>query len=864
MQNKFAVIVLIIAMVMAGTAAADVETGWPMDKPNEYNGIHVMIDFEDGMPNKALINITTDGIEFVAMDGHPWRYATKCPGMNIYPNGSGKYVVNGESGAWCGGSGNQGMITFEDEVGHVSLLVSTHSGVEIDAYNRSGSLVANSGRAEGNTGTLNFTRLSVDRDKTDIAYVIIHDSGNYWLIDDLIFGYEPVCAEVVINTDDNVTDIKIDDTVTFTVSCTDQCGEDYACTGIVWTSDNDNAGTLSGSVLTAVGEGMVNVTVTCDAEISGSIMVTVRENPYCDEVVINTTDLTDVYVGETADFTAICTNQYDEVMECPSFVFVSSNTTIGTFEETVLTALAEGTTNVRIIGCGDSNVIRVNVTIKPFLDHVIVCAEYAMTFGSNQTLTYTCYTDNYTEMRCYGGVWSCNEFGAINNSTGYFVAGDTEGVASVEVNVSGVINTTEIVINGIDCDGYAAHPVPGVEGNMTSGTVSVSWNFAGNGTVCVQALGDPIPEWDNDTKGAFVFVETHDGIGETVMLDLNGTGDTWVLCSDVPMYRDYEMYENEGITVGDDTEYLVYGYGSCQYAVFSEDLDYVCQLLVEFSEDDRKTLAVGEVWDLGGGFTLTAKQIDITGGRVRLSLCKDGNEIDVEIVSVGEAYTYMADVGEEDDVPVFSCYVSMIDYDTNLVQVKYVFLIDNEVLDIDDIVCIGMWMKYANGDTCEVELGIYQKFALVDTDPCEGVSCPLRTCVGYDLWSYICVDGECVKDELLEVNSVDCGYEAPSNGGSSRGSGGGGTYPPDPAPTPEVGNATDNETDQDDPSSSDTKPADAKPTVNLPGDDKTLDTTPDDKDNAPGGNDPTNAILLVLALSALGGIGYVIYQKSQR
>ena len=194
-MKRILVITVLIFVMMSGIAAADVETGWAMDKPNEYDGNHgvlefVMVDFEDGTYNQELIVNTYSGIEFVTMDNKPWMYAKKGAGMNIYPHGCATYVVNGRYGAWCDTSGHQGMITFEDKVGHVSLLVSTFSGVEIDAYNKTGYLVAKSGRAEGNLNTMTTTRLSVDRKNCDISYVIVHDTGNYWLIDDLLVGYK--------------------------------------------------------------------------------------------------------------------------------------------------------------------------------------------------------------------------------------------------------------------------------------------------------------------------------------------------------------------------------------------------------------------------------------------------------------------------------------------------------------------------------------------------------------------------------------------------------------------------------------------------------------------------------------------------
>ncbi len=119
--------------------------------------------------------------------------------------------------------------------------------------------------------------------------------------------------------------------------------------------------------------------------------------------------------------------------------------------------------------------------------------------------------------------------------------------------------------------------------------------------------------------------------------------------------------------------------------------DKLVKLLVEFENDDKKTLLTGESWDLGSGFNLTAKEINLEEDTVWLSLAKDDNELCNKSISTGEGtsrqdrvYTYTADIGNEEDVPVFSCYVDAMfrGTDSNVVQVMYVFLADDDVLEI--------------------------------------------------------------------------------------------------------------------------------------------------------------------------------------
>ena len=151
-----------------------------------------------------------------------------------------------------------------------------------------------------------------------------------------------------------------------------------------------------------------------------------------------------------------------------------------------------------------------------------------------------------------------------------------------------------------------------------------------------------------------------------------------------PVYLEYELYENEGLTVGGDAGYYLEGWVGDAYVAIGGSADKICELLVEFEGDDKKTLSTGESWDIGGGFALTAQQIDLEGDKVWFSLSKDEKELDNQVVSVGEAYTYAENVCGVNGVPVFSCYVATLfrGTDRNIAAIKYVFLIDNDALVI--------------------------------------------------------------------------------------------------------------------------------------------------------------------------------------
>jgi S-layer protein (TIGR01567 family) len=223
----------------------------------------------------------------------------------------------------------------------------------------------------------------------------------------------------------------------------------------------------------------------------------------------------------------------------------------------------------------------------------------------------------------------------------------------------------------------------------------------------IQHVAGANPEivWDAHNFGGFYYELDEDIATETLTVAANainyGAGDqnideNQLIYRTVPVAKQYELNENEGCIVetsnpGSDTFYGIEGWMGKPHVAINNKANKLCRLLVEFDDGDRKTLAKGEKWDIEGGFTLTAKRIDLNDHSAWLSLSKNGKELDMQIITTStgnkqdRVYTYTQDMGGEIDVPVFSCYVQAVfrGTDTNMAQIRYVFLIDNHVLEID-------------------------------------------------------------------------------------------------------------------------------------------------------------------------------------
>ena len=193
----------IVTLLCSSIANATVETGWVVGTPNTCrNSTDIFIDFEGGI-DTTEVKSSNPSLEFTNTSGLDWQYLDFTTGKY-----NTSYIMNGDTTTWLGVTGNTGRITFKGGTGsYLSLLTKTYSGLEMDAYDANGNHLANSGRAGDNLSTGTMTRLTVEAD--NISYVEIHDSGNYWTVDDICTDAAPVCQPLPGHTNGD-SDERID------------------------------------------------------------------------------------------------------------------------------------------------------------------------------------------------------------------------------------------------------------------------------------------------------------------------------------------------------------------------------------------------------------------------------------------------------------------------------------------------------------------------------------------------------------------------------------------------------------------------------------------------------------------------------
>ncbi len=162
--------------------------------------------------------------------------------------------------------------------------------------------------------------------------------------------------------------------------------------------------------------------------------------------------------------------------------------------------------------------------------------------------------------------------------------------------------------------------------------------------------------------------------------------------------------------------------------------DKLAKLILD--SDDKYTVRTGEQLDLGEGYALEAKQVDVDGEKVWLEFTKDGEFIDDEIISVtngSNVWTVdLDDIQGEDDVVVLKVNVNQVFQGAvdSIAQIEGLWLIDyanamtidtdDEFGDLDDVTVGDNYLEITNEDSIsltrndDIEIGEGMFFKVAD------------------------------------------------------------------------------------------------------------------------------------------------------
>ncbi|MFH1893445.1 MAG: PEP-CTERM sorting domain-containing protein [Candidatus Zixiibacteriota bacterium] len=154
-----------------------------------------LLDFEDGLgQDQVPIASSIPGLQFTTTDGFDWIYGDATTNNWNVSNdlgdvwGTGRYNMEGYVFATIFGSAGDGRIDFLNQDGSFFTTgYSSQSDFFVEAYDVNDNLIdAASGAANTQwEGVYGLDYLTVSSAMNDIAYVMIHDTGNYWLTDNM-------------------------------------------------------------------------------------------------------------------------------------------------------------------------------------------------------------------------------------------------------------------------------------------------------------------------------------------------------------------------------------------------------------------------------------------------------------------------------------------------------------------------------------------------------------------------------------------------------------------------------------------------------------------------------------------------------
>ncbi|MCZ7384295.1 MAG: S-layer protein domain-containing protein [Candidatus Methanoperedens sp.] len=137
------------------------------------------------------------------------------------------------------------------------------------------------------------------------------------------------------------------------------------------------------------------------------------------------------------------------------------------------------------------------------------------------------------------------------------------------------------------------------------------------------------------------------------------------------------------------THYAKLGWFAEPYVAVNGKANKLAKLIIEqgSSSSDKKSLTVGETWDIGDGWTLTAQSIDAkaTPRQAWLVLSKDGVKKDDKVIAQGQVYTYIEkSIAGESDVPLFVTYVDSVfaGATSDMVQLRYTWAVSTSITEV--------------------------------------------------------------------------------------------------------------------------------------------------------------------------------------
>ncbi len=193
-------------------------------------------------------------------------------------------------------------------------------------------------------------------------------------------------------------------------------------------------------------------------------------------------------------------------------------------------------------------------------------------------------------------------------------------------------------------------------------------------------------------SGFYYDLDSGEG-SETLTIKLDSDSDRSISDEDLeyvttPINTDFEQ--------DDWGSYQIIGFMAERYfAGYTDDTEFAKDPLslisdgkltkVLLDDDNELSLYSGSSLVLEEGYELNIVEVDINGNSVLVTLEKDGDELDTDIVSADDDYVYEKDLASDDDVPIIAVHFDNIfqGTETNAVFVDGVFQISEDYVEVE-------------------------------------------------------------------------------------------------------------------------------------------------------------------------------------
>jgi hypothetical protein len=170
--------VLMAATLLVAGATASIAMTWSFESSVVQNGSVI----GSTIPGLVFSSVNGPGMLYANMNSHWYSYTSD----NGTSYEDGEYFVSGNGAAYLSDLSDKGKVSFA--YGPASFFTVGYSSENIfvvEAYNSLGTLLTSASgganvKSQGGTG-LQYLTVS----HSDIAYVVMHDDGGYWMVDNI-------------------------------------------------------------------------------------------------------------------------------------------------------------------------------------------------------------------------------------------------------------------------------------------------------------------------------------------------------------------------------------------------------------------------------------------------------------------------------------------------------------------------------------------------------------------------------------------------------------------------------------------------------------------------------------------------------